>query len=332
MSVPVLDETTVADLLVELAVFEVDQPIEVTELKGGVSSLVFLARNDATSVVVKQALPQLKVEQVWRADPRRSGHEAAAARYLETTIPGSVPRLVAYDERRHVIVMSAIDAAGTWKDELLAGHADPDIAARAGDVLGQIHHHSANELDRVPEPIRDKVLLRELRTDPYFGQLPRSSPHVSVQLGAVIEQVLNESICLVHGDFSPKNVLVTSDRDLVLVDHEVAHIGAPAFDVGFCCTHLIAKAHHLNAPRYTEVLRSFIDSYQQSAMATTPAPTQVSSMTGAFVLARVDGKSPLEYLDEALRSRLRVLSHSLLQDPPDSFDDFVAVTTQGVNR
>jgi 5-methylthioribose kinase len=332
VTAPVLDEATVAALLVEFAVIDRGESIEVTELTGGVSSLVFLARGDTTSVVVKQALPQLKVQQVWRADPRRSGHEAAAARYLATLVPGSVPHLIAHDEPRHVVVMSAVDAVGTWKDELLTGQGDLSIAAQAGDMLGRIHHRSARDIDKIPAAIRHKDLLRELRTDPYFGQLPNSSPEVRDQLGDVVEQILTESTCLVHGDFSPKNILVTREREIVLVDHEVAHLGAPAFDVGFCCTHLIAKAHHLGAPHHVEVLRMFIDSYLHSALTTTPAAKQVASMTGALILARVDGKSRLEYLSETDRSTLRTVALGLLREPPDSFDELVAHATEGVHR
>ena len=68
-------------------------------------------------------------------------------------------------------------------------------------------------------------------------------------LRALAERTAQTRIALVHGDVSPKNILVGPDAP-VLLDAECAWYGDPAFDIAFCLNHLLLKAvllpHHLD--------------------------------------------------------------------------------------
>lgn len=318
-----LSADTVPRVLAELGVFASSVPVEVEELTGGVSSAVFRATAGSVSVVVKQALPQLKVAQTWKADTARSSVERAAAELLNTILAGRVPACIAADAKRHLFVMEAVAAQGTWKDQLLAGDIDLSLARSAGDLLGTIHRQTRNDPELVAR-FGDKRMFHELRLDPYLRSVAAVHPSVNDIVSILIEGLLASNECLVHADFSPKNLLVTPENDLILVDHEVAHVGDPSFDIAFLLTHLTAKALHdrVHSGQLCDAMSAFLDSY--GAAADWPeASSRTPRLLAAIMLARVDGKSPLEYLTATSAATIRSIALELLREPAATLEDHI---------
>ena len=289
---------------------------EVEELSGGVSSTV-VAVGD---VVVKQALPRFKVADEWLVDPNRIVTEARALRLVQGLTPHAVPQVLYLDEDEHVVVMQrAPRRANTWKSALLAGEAEPAVGRRLGELLSAWHTATAGD-ELVARRFAAEQSFREQRVDPYFGTLMARRPEIAALVGAVIDDMLATRACLTHGDFSPKNVLVWDDG-LWVVDWEVVHHGDPAFDGAFLLCHLTLKAVHGRAPAaaYERCARPFLDTWLARLPAALPVSTDhLVALTACLVLARVDGKSPAEYLTEGERAAARALGDSLLRDPPSS--------------
>jgi len=78
--------------------------------------------------------------------------------------------------------------------------------------------------------------------DPYFRTASRRHPDLKPIINDEIERLLGTALTLVHGDYSPKNLLVGPDQKLVIIDFEVAYYGDPAFDVAFCLALMILGA------------------------------------------------------------------------------------------
>ena len=74
MDKELLDESTVVAYLTNRGI--ISGPAEVEELTGGVSNVVLAVKSGDKDLVLKQALPQLKVAAVWKADQRRAIVEA----------------------------------------------------------------------------------------------------------------------------------------------------------------------------------------------------------------------------------------------------------------
>jgi aminoglycoside phosphotransferase (APT) family kinase protein len=138
-------------------------------------------------------------------------------------------------------------------------------------------------------------------------------PSASGFLESLIQETLACRITLVHGDFSPKNILIQRGH-LVLLDHEVIHFGDPAFDLGFSMAHFLSKAHHMPARRNdflaaaNDYWRTYLENLGPLAWAADLQPRAARHTLGCL-LARVAGRSPLEYLteDERLRQQEAVL-------------------------
>lgn len=291
-------------------------------LAGGVSNRTVLVRSLAGNWVVKQALEKLRVAVDWHADPERIHREAAGLRWLaRLTEPGSIPAFVFEDHRHHILVMEAVpEPHVNYKTLLLEKPPDSRLIAAFAALLAAIHSNAGSYRETLRERFGDRRFFETLRLDPYYGHSARQLPHAAPFLEKLIDRTRDRSLTLVHGDYSPKNVLVRQER-LVLLDHEVIHFGDPGFDVGFALAHLLSKAHYLRQRRalLLESATRFWQSYHTAVRRQTWADdleTACILHTLGCLLARTAGKSPLEYLDQRRRKNQQEVVLSLLHHPP----------------
>ena len=292
--------------------------IQLAAISGGVSSDVWRASGPKGVACVKRALPTLRVAKQWDVPVRRSEFEA---RWLETAraiAPASVPRVLGCDHVLHLIGMQffAAEEYPNWRDQMLDGKVDRRIAGAMGHLVGSIHEATADK--QVIEARFDSdELFDALRLDPYFRSLKTPHPDLTERLDTIIDRTASTRRALVHGDVSPKNVLV-GEHGPILLDAECAWFGDPAFDVAFLCTHLLLKVRAIPS-RAAELKRAFadyIDAYESHVTWEPLAEIRErsSDLLVAMLLARIDGKSPVDYLAEADRIWVRRFArHKLLE-------------------
>jgi 5-methylthioribose kinase len=295
-------------------------PVSVTPLSGGVSSIVLLAEGDQR-VVVKQSLPQLKVEAEWLCDRRRAIREAAALRILEPVFPGgAVPRLLAEDPARFTFAMSAAPLeAETWKSRLLRGQCDREAARSAGEILRMLVRETAG---RYQQEFGDIGIFDDLRLDAYYRYTAARHPDLKPYFDSLIADCVESRHSLVHGDYSPKNIL-TDGGGAMAIDWECVHYGNPAFDAAFLLNHLLLKTFYLPARRaeFALLANEFWTAVEGAGWF---AESTFRHWPG-LLLARMDGKSPVEYLrDEGVKHRIREFARDLIARPPTSVDEVFA--------
>ncbi len=285
-------------------------------LAGGVSNrTVLVQRASGEDWVLKQALAKLRVEVDWFSAPERIHREAAGLRWLGRIIPGQVPQFVFADEQQHILGMSAIPQPHqNWKTALLAGKTSIEQAQDFGRLLAKIHS-AADCLPELRDDFADRRFFEELRLEPYYSYTASQVPDARDFLEQLIADTRARRLALVHGDYSPKNILIAAGK-LILLDFEVIHFGDPAFDIGFSCAHFLAKASFLPQSRtaFMQMARAYWRAYCESL---TPqirdaVADQAPRHTLACFLARMAGRSPLEYLDQTQRSRLQAIALDLL--------------------
>jgi 5-methylthioribose kinase len=279
-------------------------------LPGGVSNrTVLIEFTGGSAWVIKQALPKLRVEVDWFSDPARIEREALAMQWLGQLAPrGTITALVFVDPHEHLLAMEAVAVPHVnWKNMLLAGDVQfPHVQQFAG-ILANVHRKAADQAEIVQPLFADRSFFESLRLEPYYEFTGSQVPAASSFLAELVAETRSRAETLVHGDYSPKNVLVHNDR-LVLLDHEVAHWGDPAFDLGFALTHFLSKSHHL-PPLRQQFLRAVEVFFQGYSRLTRGRFADIEHRTVrhtlACLLARVAGRSPLEYLAEEERARQR---------------------------
>jgi 5-methylthioribose kinase len=316
-----LFELTAQNAAAYLAARGIESPREVTELGGGVSNTVLLIETADRRFVLKQSLGKLRVEQDWFSERERIFREASAMKSLAPALPrGALPEVLFEDHPNCTFAMTAAPAgAETWKSQLLAGKIDPEIARIVGVMLGAIARASWND-PRWEHEFGDQTVFDQLRLDPYYRSTASRHPDLAPCFERLIEDSAARRFCLVHGDWSPKNFLVEG-RDVMAIDFEVIHYGDPAFDAGFLLNHLALKAMYrpayraLLAEAAREFWHAYIEALPEEALLWIEAATL--RHLGCLMLARVDGKSPAEYLrDTGLRERVRQFARGLIERPP----------------
>jgi aminoglycoside phosphotransferase (APT) family kinase protein len=265
-------------------------------LAGGVSSDIYRADLPGGPVCIKRALAKLKVAADWRAPTERNRHEVAWLRFAATVAPDAVPRVIADDEPSLAFAMQYLDPERhpVWKARLRDGHADPAFAA----AVGAIHAASAGRAD-LARAFATDAAFHALRLEPYLEASARAHPALAAPLARLVERTAGTRRALVHGDVSPKNVLC-GPRGPVLLDAECAWYGDPAFDLAFCLNHLLLKA--VWRPAHRDAIRRCFAAFADAYLATVDwepraaLEARAAALLPGLLLARVDGKSPVEYL------------------------------------
>jgi aminoglycoside phosphotransferase (APT) family kinase protein len=308
-----------------LAADEADPAL--TPLAGGVSSDLWRADLPSGPVCVKSALPQLKVAREWLAPTSRNRVEYEWLRFAQPLAPGQVPRVLAHDERACLFAMEYLPPARypVWKTLLLAGQVDAQAAREVGDLVGRLHAASAVD-PAVTALFATDENFDALRITPYLRVTAQAHPDLRQRLAGLAARTAGTHLAVVHGDVSPKNILLGPDGP-VLLDAECAWYGDPAFDVAFCVNHLLIKS--VRGPAAAAALRD-----AAGALAAAHArharwePAErldgrIAALTPALALARVDGSSPVEYLSAAERDTVRAAGRALLKEPPATVSELV---------
>jgi aminoglycoside phosphotransferase (APT) family kinase protein len=304
-----------------------------TALAGGVSAETVLVEAGPDRLVLKRALSRLLVAGEWHAKPERAMTEAAAISALHAITPAHVPRLLDADSRRNTVVMEAAPADWVnWKTVLMGQAPDPSTGITAtagalGHVLGTWHSRTWRD-PAIAARFADEEAFEQLRLSPFYRVVAARHPAVAARIADCVAQLETTRDCLVHGDYSPKNVLVGPDG-LMVLDFEVAHTGAAVFDVAFMQSHLVLKALHRagSAAAIAVAAAAFLTAYETAAGDITGARdgTGAGDLLGAHVacllLARVDGLSPAPYLTPATAGVVRELALALLAEPGPGITD-----------
>ncbi|MGA9354464.1 MAG: phosphotransferase [Terriglobales bacterium] len=322
------------DYLTTRGCVKVDERISLNNLRGGVSNrTVKVAWPDGRGWVLKQALAKLRVNVDWFSSPERIGIEAKALRcFNRLAPPGMTPAFIFEDMPNHLMGMEAVpEGHENWKSVLLSGRIISDHFEQFGSLLGAIHCRSSESGKELRGQFSDITYFQNLRLEPYYLYAAENVAEANLFLTTLARETLGHKDCLVHGDFSPKNTLIYQSK-LILLDYEVVHFGDPAFDTGFAMTHFLSKAHHLprERARLASAAELFWQVYREGISTLSWArelEPRVVRHTLGCMLARVAGKSPLEYLTPAELARQRETILGLIQKPPmrvaDLIDQFI---------
>jgi 5-methylthioribose kinase len=307
-----------------------DEAPRLTNLAGGVSNrTVLVQRENGQAWVLKQALEKLRVQVEWLSDPRRIEREAIGMRRLaELAPPGTITPLIFLDPAPNLLAMEAVPPPHeNWKTMLLAGALEPAHVAQFAELLGSIHRGGWERRQALAAEFDDRSFFESLRLEPYYLYTASQVPAAADFLTDLVARTRATRFTLVHGDYSPKNILVHHNR-LVLLDHEVIHFGDGAFDLGFSLTHLLSKAHHLRGQRQTfaQAARQYWAVYRDRIgdvpWAADLEPRAVAHTLGCL-LARCRGRSPLEYLDEEKRRKQAEAVVALMSCRPETVGDLI---------
>jgi len=347
-----IDQQNAEQFLRETLRVAADERVIVRELAGGVSNMVLLVERPdrpGEDFVIKQARAQLRTRQPWFSSVERAWREADVLKICRQLLerahsnhPGpadlvaQTPRIVFEDRDNFLFAITAAPRPNrTWKEDLLAGPTDSAVAAACGKLLGTLHAGSWRDAD-IARQIGNRTLFEELRVSPYYRTLAAAHDDARAPLEKLIDSLAENSCALVHADFSPKNLLLYSGG-LLMVDFETGHYGDPAFDLGFFLSHLVLKACH-QIPRHadylalSEIFKQSYDSTIARRISAEERESLWSRAVGHFAgcaWARLDGKSPVEYLtDKRRRESIRSVCRDVFRQQLTHWPEVIKLCRQ----
>jgi aminoglycoside phosphotransferase (APT) family kinase protein len=270
---------------------------------------------------VKQALGQLRVKDEWLADRSRVVREVACLKLIRNLSEmHPAPVVVCEDLKDFACAMEyGGDDSRTWKQDLLSGVVNPKVTHRVADILTRFHLTTSGRED-MKELFGDNTNFVQLRIEPYLSTSARRNPEITAQINEISDFLLAGKVSVVHGDFSPKNILLLADGRMWILDCEVAHYGNPVFDIAFCTNHMMLKSVHLKSRRHLNEARVLWTTYWNGVTWHDLEGEGVRTLA-ALMLARVDGKSPVEYLTPDEKEEIRETSRALIMSREEDFEE-----------
>jgi aminoglycoside phosphotransferase (APT) family kinase protein len=295
--------------------------VAAVRLTGGVSSDIWKVEVGGRRFCVKRAMPKLAVRDEWFAPVERNRYERLWYQTIAERTPGLVPAVIGHDDDAMLFAMEYLDPGShrLWKPELLEGRVDGDFAAAMGGRLAEVHSATAGDA-AIAAAFPTGAFFEALRLEPYLRATVRRHPDLARELNALADRTAATRTALVHGDVSPKNIMIGPSGP-VLLDAECAWYGDPAFDLAFCLNHLLLKCLHRpeSTAEYLLAFDRLAESYYAKAGWETREghESRAAPLLPGLFLARIDGKSPVEYVTaEADRDRVRRVARPLILVPP----------------
>lgn len=316
---PEFDSPSLAAYLAE-KLFLPAEHFHIRELPGGVSNLVYYVTPQGQApFVFKQSLARLRVQQEWLCPRERIFREIDALALLGPRAPqGSMPQLLFEDRANFCFAMSAAGLeAPTWKHFLLNGQVDLSLAVQAA----RLQHLFFTATDLAPH-FHGLDLFDQLRLDPYYRITALRHPDLAPHFDRAIALSTGTPSALTHGDWSPKNFLINPGGHLFSIDYEVMHWGEPSFDIAFLLNHFLLKGWHRASaqPLFAALAQAYwstLSSLLGPTLSSDLAPKTLLHL-GCLHLARIDGKSPVEYFNPGTAAQVRRFARDLIQHPPQS--------------
>jgi aminoglycoside phosphotransferase (APT) family kinase protein len=306
--------------LVRMGLIQPGESPAIVPLAGGVSSDIVRVDLDGGPICLKRALPKLKVQADWQAPVERNQYEIEWLRTAAGIDPRAVPKVLAEDRETGMFAMQFLEAERypVWKSQLRDGIIRVDTARDVGRRIAAIHTRTAGRIDVARTFSTDHIFF-PIRLEPYLSATATKHPDCAERLESLVRVTGATKKALVHGDVSPKNILVGPNGP-VFLDAECAWYGDPAFDLAFCLNHLLLKCvwRPQWQTRYIESFEALAQSYL--ANVTWEAREDIEERTAHLLpglfLGRIDGKSPVEYITtDAQRDRVRRVARALLLAP-----------------
>jgi aminoglycoside phosphotransferase (APT) family kinase protein len=319
-------DPAIVDFVVRSGLAPGGSAVRFARLPGGVSSDIWLGQTGGRSFCVKRALPRLRVAADWLAPIERNSKEAAWIKAVSEFLPEAVPALLAEDAEAGMFAMDYLppQTFKGWKAQLRRGRVVAATAAEIGRRLVLIHSSFARSVTAAAEFSTDAI-FHAIRLEPYLLATARVHSDRAAALQELTKTTAATKLTVIHGDVSPKNLLIGPDGP-VFIDAECAWFGDPAFDLAFCLNHLLLKCLWV-PPAAGELMTAFEGLAETYLRGVDWEPRDVierrtAHLLPALFLARIDGKSPVEYLTEQRdKDAVRRVARALLADPPSRLEE-----------
>ena len=259
----------------------------VREIGDGNLNLVFIVEGAQGGVIVKQALPYVRlVGDSWPLPLKRSFFEYHALTRQAARDPGRVPAIYHFDESQALLVMEYLTPHRILRRDLEAGVKHAGLAEQLGRFCARTLFRGSDLSMKTAERKADVALFSDnvalcditetlVFTDPYFAA--PLNRHTSPQLDGIVAELradvdlkvaaqqlklkyCNHAETLLHGDLHTGSIMA-HEGEARVIDPEFASYGPFGFDVGMLIGNFLlayfAQAGHERRPAERDDYRAW---------------------------------------------------------------------------
>ncbi|WP_116597013.1 S-methyl-5-thioribose kinase [Primorskyibacter marinus] len=237
---------------------------QVEEVGDGNLNLVFIVTGPGGKVIVKQALPYVRlVGDSWPLPLYRAFYEYHALIRQAARDPGAVPAIYHFDESQALIIMEFLAPHVILRRKLIAGEHVAGLAEFLGRYCARTAFRGSELSMSSPDKKADVALFAGnveipaitealVFTDPYFdaemnshteGLDPviatlRADVALKIKAQQALQRFVSNTETMVHGDLHSGSIMSTGS-DSRVIDPEFVQYGPLGFDIGMLCANFL---------------------------------------------------------------------------------------------
>ena len=260
------------------------QEWRVTEVGDGNLNLVFVVEGKSATIIVKQALPYVRVVgDSWPLSLKRAFFEHETLSRQAKRDPGSVPKIYYFDKKQAIIAMEMLSPHVILRKKLIAGEYVNGLGKTLGHFCARTAFRGSDLSLPTNEKKKDTALFQgnaELMaisenlvfTDPYFeaemnhhtqGLEPvvkklRSDISLKTDAQKILQKFASNTETLLHGDLHSGSVMCT-DTKTKIIDPEFGFYGPMGFDIGMLISNFLMAYFSQPGHRTENTLEKYQD-------------------------------------------------------------------------
>ena len=252
-----LDKEKVIEYVEQAEIFAQDGQLIAEEIGDGNLNLVFRIRENGHSVILKQALPYLRVAgESWPLTLDRVRIEADAIEVQEQYVSGLVPKILHRNNDMALMVMEDLHPLEVMRGGMIRMKKYPEFAEHISTFMANMFFYTS---ELYMTSLEKKALVKKfvnpelcditeklIFTDPYYDAEsniinPALKPYLEkvfwkkdalrLEASKMKYKFLTEAQSLLHGDFHTGSIFASEEKTIVF-DTEFAFVGPSAFDMG----------------------------------------------------------------------------------------------------
>ena len=255
---------------------------EIDEVGDGNLNLVYTVSSDAGDIIVKQALPYVRlVGDSWPLPLSRSFYEHEVLVRQAKRDPGSVPQIIYFNKVQAIIAMEMLLPHVILRKKLIAGEYVDGLAQRLGKFCARTAFRGSDLSLQTADKKSDTALFQGnlalmgiteslVFTEPYFAaemnhhtdgldpivRILRSDVEMKTEAQKMLLKFTANTETLCHGDLHSGSVMCT-DNETKVIDPEFGFYGPMGFDIGMLISNYLMAYFSQPSHRESDTLLEY---------------------------------------------------------------------------
>ena len=255
---------------------------KIDEVGDGNLNLVYTVSSDAGDIIVKQALPYVRlVGDSWPLPLSRSFYEHEVLVRQAKRDPGSVPQIFYFNKVQAIIAMEMLLPHVILRKKLIAGEYVDGLAQRLGKFCARTAFRGSDLSLQTTDKKSDTALFQGnlalmgiteslVFTEPYFAaemnhhtdgldpivRILRSDVAMKTEAQKMLVKFTANTETLCHGDLHSGSVMCT-DNETKVIDPEFGFYGPMGFDIGMLISNYLMAYFSQPSHRESDTLLEY---------------------------------------------------------------------------